>query len=271
MRTAISQLGHDWRKPDGKPFVRPLAVAGRSAGGAAKVFGADTGEILATAETKDGRCAASRCRILKAVLHSEIKTAESDNSRAFARRDPKLKNEFAYSRASRPYRHHPPVKATAQHGALDNASGVAPPEVARLFQGKRPSFRLFLIDTAEEKGLIGAEYSPATRPCAAVHRRGRGPGRADLAMLNRSDGVVTIGSIIGQFGASGHVRDDGRQRHGRVAGEISAPIRPFSSAVSIRQHGTLGRLARNRRHFRWWPRRSIVHAPLLMLSPFTGG
>jgi len=57
----------------------------------------------------------------------------------------------------------PPVKGDViNNGALDNASGVATTlEVARLLRASRkPTKRsvLFLIDTAEEKGLIGAEY-----------------------------------------------------------------------------------------------------------------
>jgi Zn-dependent M28 family amino/carboxypeptidase len=55
----------------------------------------------------------------------------------------------------------PPVNGDSiNNGALDNASGVATTlEVARLFRGHPPRRSvLFLIDTAEEKGLIGAEY-----------------------------------------------------------------------------------------------------------------
>jgi len=59
------------------------------------------------------------------------------------------------------------------NGALDNASGVSTTlEVARLF-GRKQARRsvLFLIDTAEEKGLIGAEYfahNPTVPPSAIV-------------------------------------------------------------------------------------------------------
>jgi Zn-dependent M28 family amino/carboxypeptidase len=55
----------------------------------------------------------------------------------------------------------PPVKGDSiNNGALDNASGVATTlEVARLFQARAPKRSIvFLIDTAEEKGLVGAEY-----------------------------------------------------------------------------------------------------------------
>jgi Zn-dependent M28 family amino/carboxypeptidase len=57
----------------------------------------------------------------------------------------------------------PPVEGDSiNNGALDNAAGVATTlEVAKLFRehGKAPKRTLlFLIDTAEEKGLVGAEY-----------------------------------------------------------------------------------------------------------------
>jgi Zn-dependent M28 family amino/carboxypeptidase len=100
---------------------------------------------------------------LRAVLHSEIKTMESENIVGLLPgADPKRKNEFVVLSA---HLDHigitPPVKGDSiNNGALDNASGVATTlEVARLFHGKPPRRSvLFLIDTAEEKGLIGAEY-----------------------------------------------------------------------------------------------------------------
>jgi Zn-dependent M28 family amino/carboxypeptidase len=55
----------------------------------------------------------------------------------------------------------PPVNGDSiNNGALDNASGVATTlEVARLFHARAPKRSImFLIDTAEEKGLVGAEY-----------------------------------------------------------------------------------------------------------------
>jgi len=78
--------------------------------------------------------------------------------------DPKLKSEVVVLSA---HLDHlgitPPVNGDSiNNGALDNAAGVATTlEVARLFRahGKAPKRSLlFLIDTAEEKGLVGAEY-----------------------------------------------------------------------------------------------------------------
>jgi hypothetical protein len=158
--------GMTWRKADGKPFVpSPLPVlASVSVTGAAKLFGADTTRILAAAETTAGDVRGFALPLsLHAALHSEIKTVESENIVGLLPgTDPQLKKEFVVLSA---HLDHigvtPPVNGDSiNNGALDNASGVATTlEVARLFHGKasRRSV-LFLIDTAEEKGLIGAEY-----------------------------------------------------------------------------------------------------------------
>ena len=105
--------------------------------------------------------------LLAAKLHATLKVStrelSSDNLVAvLPGSDPKLKSEYIVLSA---HLDHigitPPVKGDSiNNGALDNASGVATTlEVARLFRGK-PAKRsvLFLIDTAEEKGLIGAQY-----------------------------------------------------------------------------------------------------------------
>ena len=158
--------GMTWRKADGKPFVpSPLPVlASVSVTGAHKLFGTDTGRILAAAETKEGDVRGFALPLsLRAVLHSEIKTVESENIVGLLPgADPKLRGEYVVLSA---HLDHigvtPPVNGDSiNNGALDNASGVATTlEVARLFHGKAPRRSvLFLIDTAEEKGLIGAEY-----------------------------------------------------------------------------------------------------------------
>jgi Zn-dependent M28 family amino/carboxypeptidase len=155
-----------WRQADGKPFVASTlpALAGISVAGAPRLLGADTGKILAAAETREGNVRGFAMPLsLKAKLHSEIKTAESENIVGLlAGADPKLKDEVVVLSG---HLDHigitPPVNGDAiNNGALDNAAGVATTlEVARLFHGKPPKRSvLFLIDTAEEKGLIGAEF-----------------------------------------------------------------------------------------------------------------
>jgi len=171
--------GMTWRQPDGKPFVAvPLpALVHISVAGASKLLGSHADEILDAAETQQGVIKGFALPLsLKAELHSEIKTAESENIVGLLPgSDPKLKNEYVVLSA---HLDHigitPPVKGDAiNNGALDNASGVATTlEVARLFRaGGKPPRRslLFLIDTAEEKGLIGAEYfarNPTVPPAA---------------------------------------------------------------------------------------------------------
>jgi len=160
--------GMTWRQADGKPFVAtPLPVlAGISVAGAHKLLRADADKILAAAETGAGEVHGFALPFsLHAVLHSEIKTMESRNIVGLLPgSDPKLKNEYVVLSA---HLDHigitPPVNGDAiNNGALDNASGVATTlEVARLFKasGMAPKRSiLFLIDTAEEKGLIGADY-----------------------------------------------------------------------------------------------------------------
>ncbi|HVW75349.1 MAG TPA: M28 family metallopeptidase [Rhizomicrobium sp.] len=167
-----------WVKPDGSPFFATTlpGVAGISVAGAHKLLGPGTDRILAEAETQDGLVRGFALPwSLKAELHSEIKRMESENIVGLLPgSDPKLKDQFVVLSA---HLDHigitPPVNGDSiNNGALDNASGVATTlEVARLFAGK-PARRsvLFLIDTAEEKGLIGAEYFAhnPTVPRAAI-------------------------------------------------------------------------------------------------------
>ena len=170
--------GMTWRQPDGKPFVAvPLpGLVGVSVAGAQKLLGAQTDAILDAAEAKDGAIKGFDLPLsLKAELHTEIKTAESENIIGILPgSDPKLRNEYVVLSG---HLDHigitPPVKGDAiNNGALDNASGVATTlEVARLLKSAPPKRSvLFLIDTAEEKGLIGAEYFARnpTVPLSAV-------------------------------------------------------------------------------------------------------
>lgn len=172
-----------WRGADGKPFLpSPLPSAGTiSLAGAAKLFaGAKTplADVLAAAESEAG--AVPRLPLaqsLSATLHSELKPVESENIVGLLPgADPMLKDQYVVLSA---HLDHigitPPVNGDSiNNGALDNASGVATTlEVARLFtaSGKRPRRSvLFLIDTAEEKGLVGAEYFARnpTVPASAI-------------------------------------------------------------------------------------------------------
>ena len=158
--------GMTWRQADGKPFVAVSlpSLAFISVAGASKLLGDRTDAILDAAETKDGAIKGLDLNLsLRVELHTEIKNSESENIvGVLLGSDPKLKDEYVVLSG---HLDHigitPSVKGDAiNNGALDNASGVATTlEVARLFGGKLPKRSLlFLVDTAEEKGLIGADY-----------------------------------------------------------------------------------------------------------------
>ncbi len=163
--------GVSWRDAQGKPFI-PSPVPGLgsiSVAGAAKLFAGapqSAEAILAAAESQDGAMKGFDLPLsLDATLHSELKEVQSENVVGLLEgSDPKLKDEVVVLSA---HLDHlgitPPVDGDSiNNGALDNAAGVATTlEVAKLFRahGKAPKRSLlFLIDTAEEKGLVGAEF-----------------------------------------------------------------------------------------------------------------
>ncbi len=168
--------GMSWRQQDGTAFsqVRLPILAGISVAGAEKLFGAKTKDILAQAETDQGAVRGFDLNMsLSAAMESETRTLESRNIIGLLPgSDPKLKNEYIVLSA---HLDHlgitPPVKGdksgdTINNGALDNAAGVSTTlEVARLLKAKPPRrSMIFLVNTAEEKGLIGSEYFARNPP-----------------------------------------------------------------------------------------------------------
>lgn len=171
-----------WRDAEGRTFTPAALVpslATLSIKGAAKLFhGAPQTFAQAAAAAEAG--ASPRFALpmtLEATLNTELKTVEAKNVVGkIEGADPKLKDEAIVLSA---HLDHigitAPIKGDAiNNGALDNASGVATTlEVARAFEESKPPRRtvLFLLNTAEEKGLIGAEYfalnPPTTGPIVA--------------------------------------------------------------------------------------------------------
>jgi len=163
--------GVAWRDAQGRPFIpSPIPSLGViSVAGAAKLFAGapqSAAQILAAAETPDGAIKGFDLpRVLDATVNSELKEVQSENLVGLLEgSDPKLKAEVVVLSA---HLDHlgltPPVDGDSiNNGALDNAAGVATTlEVAKLFRTKPKAPKrslLFLIDTAEEKGLVGAEY-----------------------------------------------------------------------------------------------------------------
>jgi len=164
-------LGATWAHADGAPeFAGGSApnLATLSPAGAQKLFaglpgGADAIMAAAegkTADPKRGRLAVSA----RVALKTEIARVPSSNVAGLLEgSDPKLKSEIVVLSA---HLDHvgicPEVKGdTICNGAMDNAVGIASMiEVARGFRASQPPKRsvLFLAVTAEEKGLVGADY-----------------------------------------------------------------------------------------------------------------
>jgi Zn-dependent M28 family amino/carboxypeptidase len=161
-----------WRQPDGRPFVTAPSVpqlATFSMKGAAKLFaGAPTPleQVYAAAATDAGETPRFALPgVLDIAIRTEMKDSESRNVAALIPgSDPKLAAETVVLSAHLDHEGIDPDREGDKiyNGALDNASGVATTfEVARAFveSGRRPKrSMLFLLVTAEEKGLIGAEY-----------------------------------------------------------------------------------------------------------------
>ena len=161
-----------WRGPGGAAYDAAPAAPGLgsvSVKGAAKLFaGAPKtfAEVAAVADSAKG--AVPRFALatgLDVTLRAEVKTIQSANVAGLIEgSDPQLKDEVVVLSA-----HLDHIGITAplngdeiNNGALDNAGGIATTlEVARAFResGQAPKRSLlFLAVTAEEKGLLGAEY-----------------------------------------------------------------------------------------------------------------
>jgi Zn-dependent M28 family amino/carboxypeptidase len=161
-----------WRRPDGTPFdVAPgtPGLGSVSVKGAEKLFaGAPKTYAQAVAQAEKAGGVVPRFPLatsLDVTLRTETKEVRSANVAGLLEgSDPKLKDEVVVLSA---HLDHigitPPLNGDEiNNGALDNAGGVATTlEVARTFaesgQAPRRSL-LFLAVTAEEKGLLGAEY-----------------------------------------------------------------------------------------------------------------
>jgi hypothetical protein len=166
------EWGMTWRGPDGKPFVVApdvVGVASVSVEGAAKLFaGARTPleAVYRAADTPQGMAPRFALSGEAEVRYAtETKLIESGNVAGMLEgSDPMLKAETVVLSA---HLDHVGIAEKGDgdrihNGALDNASGVATTlEVARLAAEApaRPKRSLlFLMVTAEEKGLVGAEY-----------------------------------------------------------------------------------------------------------------
>lgn len=164
--------GATWADTAGKPYLPAAALpglAGVSLAGAQKLLaslpgGADA--VMAAAETPAGNPRRGPLAgTLRASLTSTITRAPSANVAGLLEgSDPKLKDEVIVLSAHLDHTGvGPEIKGdTIYNGAMDNAVGIASLiEVAHGFKHLkvRPKRSiLFLAVTAEEKGLVGADY-----------------------------------------------------------------------------------------------------------------
>jgi hypothetical protein len=161
-----------WRRPDGRPDHDAPATPGLgviSVTGAAKLFvGAPQSfdQVWAAASAPEGRTAGFALPgVLSVTQRNAISEVKSPNVAGLLEgSDPKLKGETIVLSA---HLDHvgvgKPVNGDSiYNGAMDNAAGIATLlEVARTFKesGKAPRRSvLFLAVTAEERGLVGADY-----------------------------------------------------------------------------------------------------------------
>lgn len=160
-----------WLQADGTTFSRApniQASASLSMDGGRKLIegaGRDFDEIIATAEAEGGAVESFELPYRIAMTQaSTLDTVESDNVIGLIEgSDPDLKDEIILLTA---HLDHIGVSKSFEddkinNGALDNAAGVSTLlEVARMMMaGERPKRSvMLLLVTAEEKGLLGAQY-----------------------------------------------------------------------------------------------------------------
>jgi len=136
-------------------------------------------------------------------LNSEVKRVEAPNVVAILPgRDPKLRDEYVVFSAH--WDHlgiGAPNKAgdTIYNGALDNATGVASViEIARALANLPPAERprrsiLFLIPTAEEQGLIGAEWY-SRHPVVPINKTAADINLDSMNILGPTHDFVPLGA-----------------------------------------------------------------------------
>lgn len=167
----LESASMSWLKPDGTAFSRAPNIQASgylSLAGGRKLFeaaGQDFDAMIDAAEAEGGAVAGYDLPFeISMAQASTIDTVESDNVIGVIEgSDPDLKNEIIVLTA---HLDHIGISKSFEddkinNGALDNAAGVATLlEVARMMLASAPPKRsvMLLIVTAEEKGLLGAQY-----------------------------------------------------------------------------------------------------------------
>jgi len=218
-----------WMRPDGTPFVEApgirAAAAANEPAAQALFVGARTSlaQVRAEADRVGGKPKGFPLRARAILQVSSVhRTLSSPNVVALLPgSDPALKNEVVVVMG---HLDHLGVRPSnpgdkIYNGAMDNATGIAAMlETARAFveSGRRPKRSiLFLAVTAEEKGLLGAEYftEHPTVPLARI----AGVVNIDMPILTYDFGdIVAFGADSSTLGAVAE----------RAAGRIGVKLSP---------------------------------------------
>ncbi|MFC3712827.1 M28 family metallopeptidase [Sphingoaurantiacus capsulatus] len=173
LKGSFDSAGMTWTDKAGKPWfpapsAPPIATVGLA--GAEKLFAgapATVSQLMAAAESATAVPMPRFALPLRAAvaLENKVGTGVSSNvAGVIPGSDPKLKDEVVVLSAHLDHEGVGPAVNgdTIYNGAMDNASGIATMlEVAKGFQqdGVKPKRTvMFLAVTAEEKGLVGADY-----------------------------------------------------------------------------------------------------------------
>ncbi len=167
-----------------------------------KLAGQDLDDLRAKAATRDFRPVDLKLKG-KLNLKSEVKRVEAPNVVGILRgSDPKLRDEFVVYSA---HHDHLGIGApnkdgdTIYNGALDNSTGVAAviaiaEALSKLPAAQRPRrSSLFLFPTAEEQGLIGAEWY-TTHPLVPLAKTAANVNLDSLNVLGRTHDFIPLGA-----------------------------------------------------------------------------
>jgi Zn-dependent M28 family amino/carboxypeptidase len=188
---------------DDTPFLKMRSwVTDDSARKIMKLAGQDLDDLRTKAAARDFQPVALNLKG-KINLKSEVKRVQSPNVVGILPgSDPKLRDEYVVYSA---HWDHLGVGApdkdgdTIYNGALDNATGVASvlaiaEALAKLPPAKRPRrSSLFLFPTAEEQGLIGAEWY-AKHPLVPLEKTAANVNLDSMNVLGRTRDFIPLGA-----------------------------------------------------------------------------
>ncbi|HAF22925.1 MAG TPA: peptidase M28 [Blastocatellia bacterium] len=185
------------------PFLKVRSwVTDETARAIMKLAGQDLADLRARAASRDFQSVALNLKA-RINLKSELKRVEAPNvAGILPGRDPKLRDEYVIYSA---HWDHLGVGApdktgdTIYNGAVDNASGVASvlaiaEALAKLPAAQRPRrSSLFLFPTAEEQGLIGAEWY-SRHPLVPVEKTAADVNLDSMNVLGRTNDFIPLGA-----------------------------------------------------------------------------